>query len=301
MNEYLCFDIGGTNLKYALISEKGEIKEKGSVATPKDNLNDFLTELFKVADQYQEKFSGIAISSPGKIDRKNKIIHFGGALPFLDGLNVQKEIGDKYHVPVSVENDGKAATLCELWFGELKDIDSGALLTLGTGVGCGVIVNDQLLRGVHFQAGELSYMILDHEIAAKNMQGCAGFMGSAVNMVRTINRKLENIDYSDGKAAFAAIKAGNPVAKKIFEEYCRSIAIIILNLQTVVDSRKIVIGGGISSQELLIKGIKQQFKKLIGENPMLEEQITTPTIVAAKFHNDANLLGALYALLSDGK
>ncbi len=135
MKKYLSIDIGGTNLKYALIDEKGHILEKDSVKTDAKNLTAFMENMYEVIDSYQDQFEGIAICAPGKIDTENKIIYFGGALKFLDGLNLQDALGDKYNVPVSVENDGKAAALSEQWLGELRRVDTGVAITLGTGVG----------------------------------------------------------------------------------------------------------------------------------------------------------------------
>ncbi len=111
MTDYLVFDIGGTNLKYALLNNAGEIKEKDKQATVNTNLNDFMNQIYQIADKYQGKFQGISLAIPGKIDVENKVVHFGGSLPFIDGANMQKLLGDKYHVPVGVENDGKAAAL----------------------------------------------------------------------------------------------------------------------------------------------------------------------------------------------
>lgn len=167
MEKYLSFDIGGTNLKYALIDEKGQILEKDRVKTDAESLDTFMASMYKVADKYQDQFQGIAVCAPGKIDTENKIIYFGGALPFLDGLNLQKTLGEKYNVPISVENDGKAAALSEQWLGELRGVDTGVAITLGTGVGGGIVVNNRVLHGWTFQAGELSWMITNSGIGVK--------------------------------------------------------------------------------------------------------------------------------------
>ena len=100
MTQYLSFDIGGTNLKYALINNSGHIIEKDRVKTNTENLDSFIESMYQVADKYIGKFEGIAVCAPGKIDTKHKIIYFGGALPFLDGLNLEETLGKKYHVPV---------------------------------------------------------------------------------------------------------------------------------------------------------------------------------------------------------
>lgn len=297
MTQYLSFDIGGTNLKYGLIDHSGHLIEKGRVPTKKDNLDVFMESIYQVADTYQGQFDGVAVCAPGKIDIRNKVIHFGGALPFLDGLNLQKTLGDKYQVPIGVENDGKAAALSEQWLGELKGVANGAAMTLGTGVGGGIVVNHQIIHGNTFQAGELSWMITNDGVGDKDLAAYAGASCSAVMMIAKINKALGNENTTDGLAAFEAIKAGKPEAVKSFQEFCHNVAVMILNVQTVINGEKIIIGGGISSQPILIGEIRRQFDQLLENNPMLGEQVTPPEIVAAKFKNNANLYGALYGLL----
>lgn len=297
MTQYLAFDIGGTNLKYALINREGHIIEKGSTPSRTENLDAFMTSMYEVGDKYKGKFEGIAVCAPGKIDTKKKIIHFGGALPFLDGLNLQETLGKRYDVSVGAENDGKAAALCEQWLGELHEVNTGAVMTLGTGVGGGILVDNRVLHGNTFQAGELSWMITNQGAGLQDMNAYSGALCSAVRMVSAVNEKIGNENKNDGKAAFEAIKSGNEDAVKIFKQFCFNVAVMILNVQTVINGEKIVIGGGISAQPILIEEIRKQFKKILTDNPMLGDQVIPPKIVAAKFKNDTNLYGALYALL----
>lgn len=100
---------------------------------------------------------------PGKVDHHDETIYGGGALQFLDQVNLPAAL--QLAVPVSVENDGKAAALAELWLGNLKNVQNGAAVVLGTGVGGGLILNGQLYAGSHFQAGELSFMVLDTDLS----------------------------------------------------------------------------------------------------------------------------------------
>ncbi|MGZ1224467.1 ROK family protein [Lactobacillus delbrueckii subsp. bulgaricus] len=109
------------------------------------------------------------------------------------------------------------------------------------------------------------------------------------------NQELGNEDLADSLASFAAIKSGNEEAGKIFRQYCLDVAVMILNLQTVINGEKVVIGGGISAQEILIEEIRRQFGEILQDNPILGQQVIPPEIVAAK--NDTNLYGALFALL----
>ena len=297
MKKYLTFDIGGTNLKYALVDENGQILEKDRIKTNAEDLDAFMESMYQVADKYQDAFSGIAVCAPGKIDTENKIIYFGGALPFLDGLNLQETLGQKYGVPISVENDGKTAALSEQWLGELRGVDTGVAITLGTGVCGGIIVNNRILHGWTFQAGELSWMITNSGIGVKNMAAYTGVSCSAVNMIKKVNLATGNKDLDDGLSAFEAINNGDLRAMAIFKRYCRNVAIMIINIQTVINASKFVIGGGISNQKILIDEIDNQLHKILDNNPMIGKQMIVPVVVSAKHGNDSNLYGALYSLL----
>lgn len=297
MKKYLTFDIGGTNLKYALIDENGQILEKDRIKTNAEDLDAFMESMYQVADKYQDAFSGIAVCAPGKIDTENKIIYFGGALPFLDGLNLQETLGQKYGVPISVENDGKTAALSEQWLGKLRGVDTGVAITLGTGVGGGIIVNNRILHGWTFQAGELSWMITNSGIGVKNMAAYTGVSCSAVNMIKKVNLATRNKDLDDGLSAFEAINNGDLRAMALFKRYCRNVAIMIINIQTVINASKFVIGGGISNQKILIDEIDNQLHKILDNNPMIGKQMIVPVVVSAKHGNDSNLYGALYSLL----
>ncbi len=108
---------------------------------------------------------------------------------------------------------------------------------------------------------------------------------------------MGNIDLDNGLTAFEAINNGDLRALAVFKRYCRNVAIMILNIQAVINGSKVIIGGGISAQPILIEEINNQFDKILQNNPMLNNQVIKPVIVAAKHGNDSNLYGALYALL----
>ena len=288
---YLSIDIGGTNVKYAELNNAGNIIEQGKIKTSHDK-EQFLKNMDRIVAKYVKKgIKGIAFCAPGKIAHTK--IHFGGALPFLDGIDFAVRY-KKYDIPVTVINDGKASVLAENWLGSLKDMQNCAAITLGTGVGGGIIVNGKLLNGAHFQAGELSFLQLN--MKEPGFDGFAGGYASAVQMIKNVNEAIENDDETDGLAAFEAINNGNEKAKKIFDEYCKRIAAIIIDIQAVVDLDAIAIGGGISAQPIVIQGINQAYDQVLADNELIGKTFTRPKIVEAKFKNGANLYGALYNL-----
>lgn len=292
-NNYLSIDIGGTNVKFAEINNLGQIIEKDKVKTKHDKLS-FLNDIDQIVEKYVQKdINGIAFCAPGKITDTQ--IHFGGALLFLDGIDFAQRY-NKYKLPVAVINDGKASALAENWLGSLKGSQNCAAITLGTGVGGGIIVDGRLLKRTHSQAGEVCFLQLnlngDHYY-----DGFAGLYASAVQMIKKINKELNYPDLIDGLNAFAAIKDNNPKAIEIFKEFCKRVATVIINIQAVVDLGKIAIRGGISAQPEVVKGINEAYDEIWGENDIIKNTYTRPQIVEARFKNDANLYGALYNLL----
>ena len=157
-SNYLSIDIGGTNIKLALIDHSGQIQSKKQVRTPHE-YGEFIATLENEIELVQNEIRGIAFCCPGKVDTETGMISFGGALPFLDGISFIDEFQPKFDVPVSVINDGKAAALSELWLGNLNGIENGLALVLGTGIGGGLILDGKLYQGKNFQAGELSFMM----------------------------------------------------------------------------------------------------------------------------------------------
>lgn len=292
MATYLCIDIGGTRLKAALADEDGKLSHRQQMETPQ-NKQAFLNQLTELVRQQRDHLAGVAIAVPGTVDRQEQTLHFGGMLPFLDGVNFPAVLGN-FGIPVSVENDGKAAALAELWQGSLQDVTNGATIILGTAVGGGIIVNHQLLHGTHSQAGEFSFM-MDHFYHAGNDKMVAHNC-SAVELVHKMNIILGNKDVGNGKKAFKAVRQGNQDALALLHQYGLNVAQLILNIQTIIDGQKVAIGGGISAQPLLIKAINEAYDQLIADPPIIQQTLTRPIIVSTTFHNDANLLGALYGL-----
>ncbi|GAJ26365.1 transcriptional regulator/sugar kinase [Liquorilactobacillus sucicola DSM 21376 = JCM 15457] len=295
MRNYLSIDIGGTNLKYGLIDHSGNLLFKRQLATPTEKAS-FVAELKKIIAAYRSKIFGVALSVPGQVDSQRGIVYHGGALPFLNQLNFQKLIQLEFgELPVGVENDGKAGALAEFWLGVLQGQPDSAAIILGTGVGGGIILNNHLLQGSHFQAGELSFMVNNFQLSGNDK--LVGMSCSAVKMVERIAMKLNLPNKKDGIAIFEQLNQKNPVAWEIFRAYCQRVAYLILNVQSVLDLTTYAIGGGISSQPLVVKIINEEYDKMLLELPLVKQTLVRPQIKKARFENSANLYGALYSLL----
>lgn len=287
MKTYLAFDIGGTKLKYALINDQGQLLKKYSENTIKTTRSEFLARFNAIIQKFQAQISGIGVSVPGKINPEDQSISFGGSLPFLDGISFSKALDTK--LPIFVENDAKAATMAEMWLGSLNDVTNGVMLVLGTAIGSGVVLNHQLLHGSHQQAGEVSFM----SYGKFDKDDLMGGKSSDVNLIQDIASHYGLVDIDDGPRVFELIKQGDDYATKRFAEFCHNVALLIHNMQTVLDVDCYVIGGGISRQKLVVQGINQAFDTLRSENEFVDQTLTKPVIVSSKLFNEANLYGAV--------
>lgn len=197
------------------------------------------------------------------------------------------------------ENDGKAAALGELGYGNLQNTTNSAVITLGTGVGGGLIINGESYRGSHFLAGELSSI---YGLESNDEIKVYGSLGSAVQMIQLIGTSLNLKNPNDGQAVFHAITQKNPIATKIFKNYCRQITQLILSIQAVLDLTHYAIGGGISTQTILIEEINHQYDALLDKiqyngHKIVKDTLHRPTILKAKLGNQANLYGAVYPFI----
>lgn len=204
MTCYLSFDIGGTHIKYALMSAFGEILEKNHVMSPKD-LDDFWSAIDDIILTYRSQIQRVAFSAPDRVDIDNGIIYLGGVLTCLDDVHIKERIKENYDLPATVLNDGKAAALAKVWQGSLKGVSDGATIILGTGVGGGLVLNGKLRSGVHFQSGELSFILLNP--ANQSFDKMSGYLESAVGMIEKINQIIGNSDIKDGLIAFKAVQS----------------------------------------------------------------------------------------------
>jgi predicted NBD/HSP70 family sugar kinase len=297
MKRYLALDIGGSSIKYALM-EKEKIQEKGSVRTPDTSLEDFLDVLYEVKEKFaKEKVIGVAISMPGLIDSEKGYAEHGGSLGYIRKIPIRTYIEKKLGLPVSIENDGKAAVLGEAWKGQLKNEKDGVMLVLGTGVGGGIISNGELVKGKHFGAGEFSFIRTNGEtpLARKDM---FGRKASTINLVKRAAELLgEDSETFTGQRLMQEVKFGNEQAQSCLYEYASFIAGQLFTLQTILDPEVIVIGGGISADSYFVKYIEEAVKELVDKDYISKISGYYPKVVQSELGNDANLYGALFRLL----
>ena len=159
---YLCIDIGGTSIKYALFNEKGE-KTTKVLKTPtiKDEVsNQILPTILQLVGEYRSEINGVAISSAGVVDSEGSIAYAGYTIPGYTGTKIKKEVEEMYKIRCEVENDVNCACLGEVWKGSAQNASSVVMLTVGTGVGGAVYLNNHLWTGINYTAGEIGYMYI---------------------------------------------------------------------------------------------------------------------------------------------
>lgn len=295
MKRYLVFDWGGTSLKYAYMSEDGQIIQKNSVSSPVRSATkeEFYAILDSVVNQFDD-INGIAISSSGVIDSENGVVGVIGAFPFLNGVCIAEELSQRYNKKVTIENDGKCAALAELWIGNLKDVDDGAVIVIGTNIGCAVILNRKLRRGKRFLCGELCACSTDDK-HLNDPYSYAGQHGTPY-LCKIMQEKMGLNDEMDGIEAFNYINNKDPKALEALKEYTDSLAMMLFNIHIFLDLEKILIGGGISAQPVLLDSLRKSIRDIATYHVDIVKgtYYPLPVIDVCRFHNEANLLGALY-------
>ena len=288
-------DVGGTFIKYACMNEKSEILSRGKVPTPQDNSEDFVNALVEIYNSTPE-VEGMALSLPGIIDSKNGHCVTCGALHYNDNFYLERAIKEKIpELKFSMENDAKCAGMAEASVGALKDVEDGFVLVFGTGIGGAFIKNHTLHRGHHFSAGEVSFILTDKD-APQMINEFRWGNQCGVPQLCALYAERKNLkpDEVDGVRFFNAVNSGEPVALKCLELFTRRIAIQIFNIQMLLDPQKFAIGGGISVQPAFIDAIRKNIDALSNDTDLY---FPKPEIVACKFLNDANLIGALQCYL----
>ena len=287
-------DLGGTTVKLAFFTECGEMLTKWEIPTVTENNGErILPDIAAAVLGYLEKENipkadvlGIGIGVPGPVDAK-------GFVPACDNLGWRKvdvvnELEKLTGLPVKAGNDANMAALGECWKG--SGCDNMVLVTLGTGVGGGIIINGKPLVGRNGAAGEIGHLVMNREetlICGCGKKGCAEQYCSATGLVRMAK------DYESAKAVFDAANAGDEKAKAVLEQYFALLAELIANVCIVLNPEKVVIGGGVSKAgQPLLDGIARHFAKYIYHSSKEVE------FALATLGNDAGAYGAFKLLLT---
>lgn len=306
-----CFgiDIGGTTVKIGLFTTEGELLEKWEIKTRTENHGEAI--LPDVAESLQNKMQEKNI-------RKSEVDGIGIGIPapvMEDGVvqktanlgwgykEVTREMKELTGLPVAAGNDANMAALGEMWLGAGKGQKNMIMVTLGTGVGGGIIVNGKPLAGSHGAGGEIGHFCVNEEeteTCGCGNTGCLEQYASATGISRLARRRLERDDSPSSlrgseisaKAVFDALKEGDAVAKEIVEEFGSYLGHALAAIAVITDPSMIVIGGGVSKAgEILLEYVEKYFH----EKAFFANQDTR--FVLAQLGNDAGICGAAKLIL----
>ncbi|MCK4813321.1 MAG: ROK family protein [Candidatus Marinimicrobia bacterium] len=309
MKYYVGIDFGGTNMKIGIINEKGLIVIKNSFVTdPNKSGDDIIKHIAectqKVMDDSklpQEDIMGIGIGTPGLLNPETGVLKVAVNIPNLNGIHVTKGMSDILGKPTFLDNDVNIMSLGEFYYGAGKGLKHIVALTLGTGVGGGIILNGELYRGASFTAGELGHISIsrDGKSCPCGNSGCLeryiGRDGIVERFMVSKNKGFEtNIDnyLDDGeitpKAIAMAANAGDTLSKKVLEEIGEILGSVLAGLVNTLNPEAIIIGGGVSNAgELILGPARTTMNKLAYSIPA-----EVVKIVKAELGNDAGLVGS---------
>ncbi len=309
---YLGIDLGGTNIAVGIVDENNQIIARASSKTKTDNAE-------QVADAMAEtvyaalKNAGITLNdvpwvglgSPGTINKSTGIIEFANNLPFkntpMEEMLSQRLEGKKIYM----ENDANAAAYGEYMAGALKGADNAIAITLGTGVGGGIIINHKIYSGSNFAGAELGHtvIVVDGRPCTCGRLGCWETYASATGLIKTTKEHMEkapkdsalwklvdgDINKVNGRTAFDAMRQGDAEGKAVVDEYIKYLSVGIIDMVNIFQPDILCIGGGISNErETLLAPVREYVAK---EQYAMNSAKKT-VVCRAELGNDAGIIGA---------
>lgn len=294
---YLGLDIGGTALKIAILDESGEIVVRDSYPVNFDNYNTPILETVLLkSEEFLTKnnikgLNGISISATGQIDvGKGMVVGTGGNIKNYEGSNFKEEFEKKYNLRVSVINDANSAVLGEVFKGNAKGYKNVVMVTIGTGVGGGIVVDGNILNGTLGLGGEIGHISINHKgiQCTCGNKGCYERYASMSSLIKRVKEEL-NIKEINGKEIFEQISTNDKI-KEIVDDWIEDVACGIVSLIHTFNPEIVLVGGAVSEQkELFIDKLKNLVMKKGMKNFVKDLKIEP-----AKLKNDAGLVGALY-------
>ena len=300
MKQYFGIDIGGTAVKLGIVDETGRVLLKGEASVSFDGYQTpVLTTVRRATKEFLttnaipvESLAGIGVSATGQIDsRKGIVAGTCGNFPNYIGSPIKSALEEDFGLPVTVANDANCMTLGEVWVGAAQGYTDVIGVTLGTGVGGGILTGGHLLEGARGLGGELGHYrthALDGVDCTCGAKGCWERYAATTALVRAAQEK--DPDWKDGRAIFAAAEAGNETVLALLDHWTDEIAQGLAGMVHIFNPQLILIGGGVSAQQkLLIEPIAAKVKASV--MPAFAEGLE---VRAAQLHNDAGMVGAVY-------
>lgn len=311
---YLGVDLGGTTIKVGLVNEQYQILQSLSGPTGRERSSEevlkdmalLCLEVMKLQGITEKEIHSIGIGSPGIASPNEGMILSSSNLNF-NHVNVRKEIQKYINTDVYVENDANCAALGEAICGAAKGESNVVVVTLGTGVGGGIVTGGRINRGNFFGAGEIGHQVICYENGVPcgcGRKGCWEQYASATALIRQAKvavekapesmilslAKEQKVDNINAKVIFDAAQAGDQIAQNVLERYFKYIACGITNIINTIEPGMIVLGGGMSAQK---EYLSSPVTKYVQEEMYGGLSLKTK-IKAATLGNDAGIIGAAF-------
>lgn len=304
-------DLGGTTIKFAILTAEGEIQQKwslrtnildeGSYIVPDiiESINHHI-DLYKMS---RDQFIGIGMGTPGTVDRDNGTVIGAYNLNWKTLQPVKEQIEAGTGLKFAIDNDANCAGLGERWKGAGNDGDDVAFITLGTGVGGGLIANRQLLHGIGGAAGEVGHIIVQpngYQCTCGN-HGCLEQYASATGVVHLaqdlaeeyegtsrLKKMIDDGDEITSKIVFDLAKERDYLANKVVDKVCYYLGLACANISNTLNPEFVVIGGGVSAAgDFLLKRVQRNFNEFAFATVRTSTQLKL-----AELGNDAGVIGA---------
>ncbi|HEY4554770.1 MAG TPA: ROK family glucokinase [Bacillaceae bacterium] len=315
MERYVAgIDIGGTTVKMAVFTLEGDMVDKWEIPTDKTGggehiIRDIGASMKKQLDSLgipYEALQSAGVGAPGPVDVENGLLFEAVNLGWKDRYPLRDLVKDALQIPTAIDNDANCAALGEMWKGAGKGAGDLICITLGTGVGGGIIVNGDIVHGAKGAAGEIGHMTAVPEggyLCNCGKTGCLETVASATGLVRMamdnikawngasfLKEKVEKAGVISAKDVFEAASMGDEPAASTIDQLALQLGLALANAGSILNPEKIVLGGGVSKAgDLVLSPVKQYFRKFafkpVGEST---------EIVVAELENDAGVTGAAW-------
>ena len=312
MKYYVGIDLGGTNIVAGVVNEEYKILAKATVKTncPRpskeiaDDMAKIALEAIEQAGLTVEQVEWVGIGTPGIANSSTGIIEYSNNLGF-ENVPVVKYIQEHISKPVFIENDANAAAYGEFVAGAAKGANDAVCITLGTGVGGGIVIDGKIYSGFNFAGAELGHTVIevDGPQCTCGRKGCFEVFSSATGLIRMTKEAMDKDESSkmwemskeEGKVsarlAFDAMRAGDSSAKLVVDKYIKYLAAGITNVINTFQPDILCIGGGVCNEgDALLLPVKE----LVSKEVYTRNSPKNSEIVIAKLGNDAGIIGAAF-------
>lgn len=297
-------DLGGTHLRAAAIDELGQIYHRSKTPTPRSSNPDQIVRVLvdavqECAQHEHEPISALSVAVPGTVDVSKGLVRTVPNLRSLDGFGLAAALETATRLPTRIENDANAAAVGESWQGAARSVNTSVCVTLGTGVGGGIVLDGKLWRGADDSAGEIGHMSIDpfgEVVCGCGGRGCLEVYASATAIVRMTHEALDDYPSSSlqgeetitSEVVYRAGMEGDDLAREVFRRMGVYLGVGLANLVNVINPEMIVIGGGVANGwELFADHAKEEMAKRAFPVPGSRVKLRR-----AECGDDAGLLGA---------